>query len=79
MELDGTLENVELVYTKIDGTKHDFNRFSLPLKFIAKIHNYKITLDEAIKDQTKLEVLINKLNEYNPINSKKVKEKERVL
>ena len=79
IELDGALENVELFCTKTDGTKYDFNRFSLPLKFIAKIHNYKITLDEAIKDQTKLEILINKLNEYNPINSKKVKEKERVL
>ena len=79
IELDGALENVELFCTKTDGTKYDFNRFSLPLKFIAKIRNYEITLDEAIKDQTKLEILINKLNEYNPRNSKKVKEKERVL
>ena len=79
IELDGALENVELFCTKIDGTKYDFNRFSLPLKFIAKIRNYEITLDETIKDQTKLEILINKLNEYNPRNSKKVKEKERVL
>ena len=78
-KIDKAFENVELVCTKTDGTKYDFNRFSLPLKFIAKIHNYKITLDEAIKDQTKLEILINKLNEYNPRNSKKVKEKERVL
>ena len=78
-KIDETLDNAELVCTKTDGTKYDFNRFSLPLKFIAKIHNYKITLDEAIKDQTKLEILINKLNEYNPRNSKKVKEKERVL
>ena len=37
IELDGTFKNVELVYTKTDGTKYDFNRFSLPLKFIAKI------------------------------------------
>ena len=36
---------------KTDGTKYDFNRFSLPLKFIEKIHNYKITLNEAIDDQ----------------------------
>ena len=78
-KIDETLDNAELVCTKTDGTKYDFNRFSLPLKFIAKIRNYEITLDEAIKDQTKLEILINKLNEYNPINSKKVKEKERVL
>ena len=58
----------------------DFNRFSLPLKFIAKIHNYEITLNEAIEDQTELRILINKLNnEYNPRSSKNVKEKERVL
>ena len=58
----------------------DFNRFSLPLKFIAKIHNYEITLNEAIEDQTKLRILINKLNnQYNPRSLKKVKEKQRVL
>ena len=48
-KLDGELENVELVCTKTDGTKYDFNRFSLPLKFIGKIHNYEITLNEAIE------------------------------
>ena len=29
-KLDKELENVELVCTKTDGTKNDFNRFSLP-------------------------------------------------
>ena len=46
-KIDETLDNAELVCTKTDGTKYDFNRFSLPLKFIEKIHNYEITLDEA--------------------------------
>ena len=78
-KIDETLDNVELVCTKTDGTKYDFNRFFLPLKFIAKIHNYEITLDKAIDDQTKLKILINKLNEHNPRNTKKVEEKERVL
>ena len=79
-KIDETLDNVELVCTKTDGTKYDFNRFSLPLKFIEKIHKYEITLDEAIEDQTELRILINKLNnEYNPRSSKNVKEKERVL
>ena len=63
---DEALDNVELVCTKTDGTKYDFNRFLFPLKFIEKIHNYEITLDEAIEDQTKLRILINKLNnDYN--------------
>ena len=31
-KIDETLDNVELVCTKTDGTKYDFNRFSLPLK-----------------------------------------------
>ena len=53
--------------TKTDGTKYDFNRFSLPLKFIEKIYTRKITLNEAIDDQTKLKILINNLNnDYNP-------------
>ena len=40
----------------------------LPLKFIEKIHNYKISLDEAIKDQEKLEKLISRLENYNAKN-----------
>ena len=66
-KIDRTLDKVELVCTKTDGTKYDFNRSALPLKFIEKIHNYKITLDEAIEDQIKLKTLISKLNNnYNP-------------
>ena len=45
IKLDGELENVELVCTKTDVTKNGFNCFSLPLKFIKKIHNYEITPD----------------------------------
>ena len=47
-KIDETLDNAELVGTKTDGTKYDFNRFLLSLKFIEKTHNYEITLDEAI-------------------------------
>ena len=78
-KIDETLDNVELVCTKTDGTKYDFNRFSLPLKFIEKIHNYKITLNEAIEEQAELKELINKLNDYGPRISKKIEEKNRVL
>ena len=79
-EIDETLDNAELVCTKTDGTKYDFNHFLSPLKFVAKIHNYEITLDEAINDQTKLGILINKLNNnYNPRIPEKVKEKNNVL
>ena len=52
--IDRTLDKVELVCTKADGTKYDFNRFTVPLQFIEKIHNYEITLDEAIEDQIEL-------------------------
>ena len=79
-KIDETLDNAELVCTKTDGTKYDFNRFLLPLKFIEKIHNYEITLDEARNYQTELRILINKLNNgYNPWNPKKAKEKNNVL
>ena len=63
-EIDKTLDNAELVCTKIDGTNYDFNRFFFPLKFIEKINNYEITLDEAIDDQEKLEKLIIRLENY---------------
>ena len=72
--------DAELVCTKTDGIKYDFNRFLLPLKFIEKIHNYEITLDEAINYQTELQILINKLNnDYNSRYSKKIEEKNKVL
>ena len=48
--IDRTLDKAELVCTKTDGNKYDFDHFALPLKFIEKIHNYEITLDEAIDD-----------------------------
>ena len=50
------------------------------MKFIEKIHNYEITLDEAINDQKDLNILINKLNnDYEPRNTEKIEEKKRVL
>ena len=72
--IDETLDNAELVCTKTDVTKNDFNRFQFPLKFIEKIQNYEITLDEARNNETELRILISKLNnEYNPKTSKKNK------
>ena len=41
-KINETLYNAELVGTKTDGTRNDFNRFFLPLKFIEKIHYYEI-------------------------------------
>ena len=79
-KIDRTLDKAELVWTKTDGTKYDFNRFAFPLKFIEKNYNYEITLDEVIEDQTKLGILINKLNnDYTPRIPKKTNEKTRVL
>ena len=77
IKLDETLDTVELVCTKTDGTNYEFNHFSLALKFIEKIYNYKITLNEAIEHQTKLKILINRINnDSNPRCTKKVKEEK---
>ena len=66
-KINRTLDKAELISTKTNGTKYDFNRFGLSLKFIEKIHNHEITLDEAIEDKKKLKILINKLhNDYTP-------------
>ena len=66
-KINRTLDKAELISTKTNGTKYDFNRFGLPLKFIEKIHNHEITLDEAIEDKKQLKILINKLhNDYTP-------------
>ena len=67
-KIDRTLDKAEFVCTKTDGTKYEFNRFALPLKF------------EAIDDQVELEILINNLKrDYNPRNLKKIEEKNKVL
>ena len=73
-KIDRRLDKAELVFTKTDGTKYKFNIFTIPSKFIKKIHNYEITLDEAIEEQTELRKLINKLDESGPRISKKKKE-----
>ena len=70
-KIDETIDNAELVCTKTDGT----NIFVLPLKFIEKIHNYEITLDEAMDHQEKLEKLISRLENYNANNKKNRREK----
>ena len=77
-KIDAILYTAELVCTKTDGSKYDFNIFVLPLKFVEKTLNYEITLDEAIKDQNKLEKLIIRLENYNAKN-KKIEEKNKVL
>ena len=78
-KIDRELENVEFVCTKTDGAKYDFNHFVLTFKFIEKICNYEITLNKAINDQTKLIILINKLNDYNPTKLEKIEERKRDL
>ena len=75
-KIDRILDKAELVSTKTDGTKYEFNRFAFPLKFTEKIQNYEITLDEAIEEQKGLGTLINKLSEYVPRLSKKKKKRK---
>ena len=72
--LNDELEGVELICTKFDWTKYDFNHFSLLYKFIEKIYNYEITLNKAIEDQTKFKNLINKVNKYKPKTKNKRRE-----
>ena len=73
-KIDDELDIAELVCTKTDGTKYNFNIFVLPSKFVEKIYNYEITLDEAMENQTKLEKLIIRLENYN---AKKIKKSRR--
>ena len=62
------LDTAELFCTKTDETKYDFDRFSSPFKFVAKIYNYEITLEEAMDNKKKLENLISKLKIYEAKN-----------
>ena len=74
-KIDEALDNAEFVCTKTDGTKYNFNIFALSLKFIEKIQNYEITLDEAMDDQEKLEKIISRLENCNTKNKKNRREK----
>ena len=51
----------------------------LPLKFVEKIYNYEISLDEAKDDQDKLEKLINRQKNYKAKKPSKIEEKKYVL
>ena len=78
-KIDTELDTAELVCTKTDGkTKCNFNLFASPLKFARKIHNYEITLDEAMYDQEKLEnsIIRRETKESKPRKAKKKKKKE---
>ena len=73
-KIDTELDTAELICAKTDGkTKYDFNIFASPLKFARKIHNYEITLDEAIEDQEKLENLIIRPEKYKGRNTHKTR------
>ena len=79
--IDDWLETTQLICTKTDGrTQHEFNKFTLPLKFTSKIYQHDLTLQKAEDDQQELKILINKLNnDYNPRNKIKIKEKDDTL
>ena len=50
----------------------------LPLEFVGKVHNYEISLDDALEDQNKLEKLIIRLENNNPKKNKnKTKQKKQ--
>ena len=74
---DAKIDTEELVCTKTEGTKYDFNRFAFPLKFIEKTYNYEITLDEAKDNQDKLEKLTIRLENYKARINKKKEEKNK--
>ena len=78
-KIDRILDKAELVCTKTDGSKYDFKLFAFSIEFIEKIYNHEITLNEAINDQTELKILINKLNNYNPLKTEKIEGKTRAL
>ena len=78
-KMDAKLNTAELVCTKTNWIKHNFNTFTLPLKFIEKINNHEITLDEAKDNQDKLEKLIIRLENYKAKKPLKIEEKKNAL
>ena len=77
-KIDPKIDTAELVCTETDGTKYNLI-FPLALKFVEKIYNYEITLDEEMDDQIKLEKLVIRLENYKAKTEKKLEEKNKVL
>ena len=76
-KINDELDTADFICTKTDGNKYDFNRFLYPFKFVEKIYNYEITLDEAMDNQDKLDnKLIIRLENYKAKNFKKRREKK---
>ena len=69
----------KLVCVKSDGTTCNFNIFKNSLEFAANIYNVKISLKEAKNKQYEMLLLLEKLKNYNPINSKKIKSKKETV
>ena len=76
-KIDKKLNTAEHVCTKTDGSKYNFNTFALPLKFVEKMYNYKITLDEAKDDQDELENLTSRLENHKAKKALKIEEKKK--
>ena len=74
-KIDTELDTAELCTKTYGKTKYDYNLFASPFKFARKIHNYEITVNEAIDNQKKLEDSIIRLENYKPRKTKKRREK----
>ena len=60
--IDDWLETAQCICTKTNRkTDHNFNKFTLPLKFTSKIYRRDLTLQKARDDQQDLQILINNL------------------
>ena len=80
-KIDDWLDKAQLICTKSDGkTKYDFSKFTFPKKIASRIYNKDFTLQEVEDDQTKIKILINKLNnDCRPTSKIKNKEKKDTL
>ena len=69
----------KIVFVKSDRSIFNFNKFKISLDLASNIYRDKSSLKDAKNERNEIEILINKLGNYNPTKSKKIKTKKETL
>ena len=63
-------EDKDFSITHLNGTKYDFCKFTNLNRLGSKLFSGKMSTEDAIKEQVRMEKLLENLIKYNPTNEK---------
>ena len=73
------INHEKIVFVKSDRTIFNFHKFKISLDLASNIYRDKNSLKDAKNEQNEIKILLNKLGNYNPTKSKKIKTKKETL